>query len=277
MEVKNLSFSYKNKRVLENISTSLKDGVYGLLGANGVGKTTFFKLLLGELEPESGEIIMDSGHKGGVSYLPQEFKGYSEMTVKEFLCYMANLKKRNKNTRKEIEEKADIFNLRDCLNKRMDKISGGQLRRTGLAQAFLFDPSIILLDEPSTGLDVNERINLRKYISMISKNKIIIISTHIVSDLNGIANKIFMLRNGKFILEGGEEEIISKAKKNVYLCSTTSAECVSRLENNYIVSNIFQDGHMYTVKFISEEDLTGQYEKVKPTLEDVYLMNYKEI
>ena len=207
--IENLSKSYKDKKVVENISFILKPGVYGLLGANGAGKTTLMRMLCGILKADTGSVIFDGisvaseEYRDVLGYLPQDFGYYPEFTGMEFLMYMASLKGLNKvSAKKKATELMDLVGLGDKGKKKIKTYSGGMKQRLGIAQALLNDPKVIILDEPTVGLDPRERVRFRNMIAELGKENIVLLSTHIVSDIEHIADVVLMMKEGKLIFQG---------------------------------------------------------------------------
>ena len=207
--IENLSKSYKDKKVVENISFILKPGVYGLLGANGAGKTTLMRMLCGILKADTGSVIFDGisvaseEYRDVLGYLPQDFGYYPEFTGMEFLMYMASLKGLNKvSAKKKATELMDLVGLGDKGKKKIKTYSGGMKQRLGIAQALLNDPKVIILDEPTVGLDPRERVRFRNMIAELGKENIVLLSTHIVSDIEHIADVVLMMKEGKLIYRG---------------------------------------------------------------------------
>ncbi len=209
LSVDRLSKQYKNKIAVDRVSFSLTEGVTGLLGANGAGKTTLMRMMTGILAPTSGEIKADGiavqteEYRSLLGYLPQDFGYYPEFTAKEFVRYIAALKGIDKNTAKrKTDELLELVGLSDVANKKIKTFSGGMKQRVGIAQAIVNDPKILILDEPTAGLDPKERVRFRNLIAEIGKNTIVLFSTHIVSDIDSIASNLLMMRDGQIIYEG---------------------------------------------------------------------------
>ncbi len=209
-----VSKQYKNKIAVDRISLRLEKGVYGLLGANGAGKTTLMRMLCGILTPTSGTITYDGidvsteEYRAGLGYLPQDFGYYPDFTGRDFLLYMAALKGIGKSAAKEkAEELLELVSLSDVAKKKIKTYSGGMKQRLGIAQALLNTPQILILDEPTAGLDPKERVRFRSLIADFGKDNIVILSTHIVSDLDRIADRILMMNGGKLVFNGTREEI----------------------------------------------------------------------
>lgn len=275
-----VSKGYKKNLVIKNINLEIGEGIYGFLGANGVGKTTLFKIISGYFTKYKGKVIypdLEGKEIPMIGYLPQEFKGYPQFSVYEFLKYIANIKgkKSDEELELEIENKLEIFNLKEIKNKKLKSLSGGQKRRVGLAQAFLLNPKIVLLDEPTTGLDPNERIHFKNYISNLKNKQIILISTHIVSDLEYIAKKIFILKDGTIVEEGAEEELKNKALGYIWEVVPESIRDREKIIAEYLVSKIYESNDSIRIRVISENRPNINARKVEPTLEDIYLMHFQ--
>lgn len=275
-----VSKGYKKNLVIKNINLEIGEGIYGFLGANGVGKTTLFKIISGYFTKYKGKVIypdLEGKEIPMIGYLPQEFKGYPQFSVYEFLKYIANIKgkKSDEELELEIENKLEIFNLKEIKNKKLKSLSGGQKRRVGLAQAFLLNPKIVLLDEPTTGLDPNERIHFKNYISNLKNKQIILISTHIVSDLEYIAKKIFILKDGTIVEEGAEEELKNKALGYIWEVVPESIRDREKIITEYLVSKIYESNDSIRIRVISENRPNINARKVEPTLEDIYLMHFQ--
>lgn len=205
---------YSNKIAVDRISVSLKPGVIGLLGANGAGKTTLMRMICGILKPSSGSInfegmdASDEMYRDALGYLPQDFGYYPNFTGMDFLMYMAALKGIDKKcAKRKCKELLQIVNLEDAANKKIKTYSGGMKQRLGIAQAVLNDPKILILDEPTAGLDPKERVRFRKLIAELGKDAIVILSTHIVSDVEHIADRILMMKDGTIIFDGNSSDI----------------------------------------------------------------------
>ena len=209
-----VSKQYKNKIAVDRISLKLEKGIYGLLGANGAGKTTLMRMICGILTPTSGTItyngvdVSEEGYRAVLGYLPQDFGYYPDFSGKDFLLYMAALKGLSKKSaQKKVKELLELVSLEEVAKKKIKTYSGGMKQRLGIAQALLNDPEILILDEPTAGLDPKERVRFRNLIADLGKENIVILSTHIVSDIDRIADHILMMNNGKLVFEGTREEI----------------------------------------------------------------------
>lgn len=209
-----VSKQYQNKIAVDRISTTLLPGVIGLLGANGAGKTTLMRMLCGILKPSSGTItfegldVSEEMYRDALGYLPQDFGYYPNFTGRDFLMYMSALKGIEKSTaRRKCDELLKTVNLERVANKKIKTYSGGMKQRLGIAQAVLNDPKILILDEPTAGLDPKERVHFRNLIAELGKDSIVILSTHIVSDVEQIADRILMMKDGQFVYDGTLEDI----------------------------------------------------------------------
>ena len=213
LTVDRLSKQYKNKIAVDRVSFNLTEGVTGLLGANGAGKTTLMRMITGILAPTSGDITADGipvqteEYRAILGYLPQDFGYYPEFTAREFVQYIAALKGLDKNTAKrKTDQLLELVGLSDVAGKKIKAFSGGMKQRVGIAQAIVNDPKILILDEPTAGLDPKERVRFRNLIADIGKDTIVLFSTHIVSDIEHIASNVMMMRDGQIIYEGAWSE-----------------------------------------------------------------------
>lgn len=204
-----LSKQYKNKIAVDRISLRLTPGVYGLLGANGAGKTTLMRMICGILKPTGGTVTLDTydvsteEYRGRLGYLPQDFGYYPEFTGEDFLMYMASLKGLEKSyAKKKVKELLELVGLTPQAKKKVKTYSGGMKQRLGVAQALLNDPELLVLDEPTSGLDPKERVRFRNLIGELGKESIVLLSTHIVSDIEHVADKILMMKDGQLIYQG---------------------------------------------------------------------------
>ena len=204
---------YKNKIAVDRVSFELREGVTGLLGANGAGKTTLMRMVTGILNPTSGEIKADGipvsaeEYRAMLGYLPQDFGYYPEFSARDFVLYFAALKGINKKTaRQKTEELLHLVGLSDVADKKIKTFSGGMKQRVGIAQAIVNDPKILILDEPTAGLDPKERVRFRDLIAQISEHTIVLFSTHIIADIEHIARNVLMMRDGRLLYEGGWDE-----------------------------------------------------------------------
>ena len=213
LTIDRLSKQYKNKIAVDRLSFKLQKGVTGLLGANGAGKTTLMQMICGVLNPSSGEVTYDGmsvsqeGYRDVLGYLPQEFGYYPEFSGLDFLLYFAALKGLSRKEAKvRCKELLELVGLNDVAKKKISSYSGGMKRRLGIAQALINRPEVLILDEPTAGLDPKERVRFRKLIKEIGKNSIVLLSTHIVSDVEDIAERVIMMRSGQIVWQGAWDQ-----------------------------------------------------------------------
>lgn len=221
--------NYKNK-VLDGVSFELDKGVYGLLGPNGAGKSTLIRLICGIEEPDNGKILwneedihtLDENYRDILGYVPQKIGYYPDFTAMKFMEYIAQLKGIPKDTRrKEISDALSLVNLSDTGKKKIKNFSGGMKQRLGIAQAILNHPQLLILDEPTVGLDIDERMNFKQFISGYAKDKIVLFATHIVSDIEDIGNEIILLKNGKIDQQGSLQALLELVQGKVWKCVAT--------------------------------------------------------
>lgn len=268
--MKKLNKTYGQKRALIDFSCTLTPGIYGLLGPNGAGKSTLMNIISQNLKPDSGSITL-SPQKNILStlgYMPQQQALYEDFSARSFLYYMAGLKK-IKSPKKEIEHLLEVVNLSGAAHKRMGAYSGGMKQRVLLAQALLGNPKLLLLDEPTAGLDPMERIRIRNFISEFSKDKIVILATHVVSDIEYIAGKVIMLSGGRTVGIKKTGEWLDSINGRVGECIVPE-EQIEEYQKRYQISNIFRESGGINLRIISDK-LPEDAKPVKPVLEDVYL------
>ncbi|MBD5520626.1 MAG: ABC transporter ATP-binding protein [Lachnospiraceae bacterium] len=279
LELINVNKTFKEKTAVQNINLTLQNGVYGLLGENGAGKTTLMRIICGILEPTQGRILCDGREieqMGGeyrslLGYLPQDFGYYEDFSAYRFLNYMAALKAIPQDyARERIDELLNIVDLMEVKNKKLKTFSGGMLRRVGIAQALLNDPEILILDEPTSGLDPKERVRFRNIISSLGKNRIIILSTHIVSDVEYIADRIMIMKNGEMIRTKTAAEMLKEVNGCVWKCLVTEKEA-DILNEKYIISNLKNHGDRVELRIVSKEKPVSDAKCTEAGLEDVYL------
>ena len=281
MELKldRLTKQYKQKLAVDRVDLELKCGVYGLLGANGAGKTTLMRMICDIQEPDSGEIFyngrnireMGEEYRDILGYLPQNFGYYPEFTAYKFLLYIASLKGLGK---EQAAVKAlyllDVVGLADEKKRKIKTFSGGMKQRLGIAQAMLNDPKLLVLDEPTAGLDPKERVRFRNLISSFSKDKIVLLSTHIVSDVEYIADEILVMKNGRLIHRGAPEVVTQEAKGVVWECKVEQKDVEYYIEQ-YNVGNLKNIGDQTMLRIISDAKPVEGAVEAEPTLEDLYL------
>ena len=275
----NVQKNFKDKEAVKSVNYSFTNGVYGLLGENGAGKTTLMRLVCGVLKPTSGKICCDeieiaslgAGYRNLLGYLPQDFGYYGDFTAERFLRYMAALKALPQEyAESRIDELLDMVELKSVKKKKLKTFSGGMLRRIGIAQALLNDPQILILDEPTAGLDPKERVRFRNMISSLGKNRIVILSTHIVTDVDYIADRILIMKEGRIIKEGTEQEVRDQVEGCVWECTVSEREA-GRLSSEFIVSNMRSAGENIMLRIISRRQPVEDAKNVEISLEDAYL------
>ncbi|MGL5715601.1 MAG: ABC transporter ATP-binding protein [Paraclostridium sp.] len=284
LEMINVTKSYKHKNANENINLVLESGVYGLLGPNGAGKSTLMKQIVTVTSPTSGKILyngkdiksLDDEYRAVVGYLPQDFDAYKNFKAKEFLMYMAALKGMDtKSSKKRVDELLKLVGLSEVSNKLVSKFSGGMKRRVGIAQALLNNPKILILDEPTAGLDPQERTRFRNLLSQIGRDTIVILSTHIISDIESVAKETIMIKDGKVLLQGTHKDILKDMEGKVYKLDTNDEDLVYEIQNKYKVVSINRGIETISIRFISEAK--PHYENIKitePKFEDVYMFYF---
>lgn len=268
------------KIAVDRVSAKLGPGVYGLLGANGAGKTTLMRMACGVLRPTSGEVLFNGqpidrlggDYRAELGYLPQGFGYYPEFTAMDFMKYMAALKGIG---RREAQERSRgllaTVGLADDANRPIKTFSGGMKQRLGIAQAVLNDPKVLVLDEPTAGLDPKERVRFRNLIAGFSQDKVVLLSTHIVSDVEYIADHIFVMKSGAFVMEGSPEELVSSTEGKVWEAEVPSS-AAERVSAEVTVANLHhQHGGSTIVRYVSDHPVVPSSVSVTPTLEDMYL------
>ena len=284
LQMVNLTKRFGDFTAVDDINIRITHGVYGLLGVNGAGKTTLMRMLCTLLTPTSGQILcdgkdiqkMEGEYRNLLGYLPQEFGFYPEFSVKDYLLYIASLKGiRPVVAKKRVTELLMQVGLSKAANKKMKKLSGGMKRRVGIAQAILNNPKILILDEPTAGLDPTERVRFRNLISELSKERIVILSTHIVSDIEYIANEIWLMKNGRLVQKGSLNDVLDSMPEKVWSL-VTSQEEAAKIAKQYKVSNMKTDRDGVELRIISAQSPCAYAEVVQPNLEDVFLYYFGE-
>ena len=295
-----ISKSYGKTRALQHFSVELSEGVYALLGPNGSGKTTLMNILTGNLRADAGHITFADGtnapediaamgkrFRKHLGFMPQYPGMYGNFTLEEFLWYIATLKdvgsdlsekERKALIKAQIEGVLQAVELSDVSRRRISTLSGGMKQRLALAQAVLGDPKILILDEPTAGLDPKQRIAVRNYISRIALDKIVIIATHVVSDVEFIAKEIIMLRKGEVLCMAPQQELLQKIADKVWTADVREDE-VSAMQNKFTVTGIAKSDtaeQAITLRILSDTQPFADAKPANPTLEDYYLYVFRK-
>lgn len=276
IKISNISKTYHGKTVLDNVTMDISKGVWGLLGKNGVGKTTFLRILANLIKADDGKVEIDGcGHisksliRGKIGYLPQELMFYDNMTVYDMLEYLCILSKiDSKKIKTDIIEKLKMVNLISQKNTKIRELSGGMKRRLGIAQALLGNPPILLLDEPMVGLDPEERINIRNILYEIGRERIVIVSTHIIEDVQVLCDYIVVLNNGKLQFKGTKKEFVESVSEKACF-KEMLIEKLNVFENEHVEIKTIANDSKVIVKYIQEEEKDGK--KYTPDVEEAFI------
>ncbi len=284
LQLVDLTRQFGTSTAVDHLNLTIENGVYGLLGVNGAGKTTLMRMICTLLKPTEGRILcsgrdifeMDGEYRKLLGYLPQDFGFYPDFTVAEYLRYIAAIKGlRPGAAKRRIKELLPQVGLAKSAHKKMKTLSGGMKRRAGIAQAMLNDPKILILDEPTAGLDPTERIRFRNLISELSRERIIILSTHIVSDIEYIANEIWLMKDGRLVQQGTLEDILASSKVSVWSCRLPQ-QTAAKMMKRYKVSNMKSGGNFTELRVISPVPPLESAIPVEPALEDLFLYYFGE-
>ena len=284
LTLQNITKKYERVLVLNDISLTLKPGIYGLLGANGAGKTTLFRIICILMEPTHGSIKFNGknvnqqaeAYRTNLGFLPQDFSYYPDFTGMRFMLYIAALKGLNNTVAKkrslELLKQVGLEEMKDI---KIRKYSGGMKQRLGIAQAMLNNPQILILDEPTVGLDPKERVKFRKLISSFANNKIVILSTHIVADVEYIADEIIVLKKGMILNKGTTDILLKEIQNHVWECFVNMDQ-INLFEDKFIVSNRKYTENGAVLRIVSTNQPALNAKKVEPSLEDLYLYYFRE-
>lgn len=279
LKLENVSKSYGEKQALKNINMSLMPGIYGLLGPNGAGKSTMMNIITGNLQQTKGCVLyngkdvrsLGNHFRGRIGYCPQQLTLYPSFTPQRFLYYMASLHGMNKqDARDRIDWALELLALSDVRRKPIYSLSGGMKQRLMLAQALIHDPDILILDEPTAGLDPNQRIAVRNLIGEISLHKIVIISTHVVSDVEYIAKELLLLSKGELLCQSSPRDVMHSLDGHVWEIRVPEAN-IADVQATYMVSAIAKDDDEVCIRILTDTEPNIPCCPVRPTLEDVYL------
>ncbi len=282
--IKGLSKSYDGKKdALNSLDLVIPNGMFGILGRNGSGKSTLMNIIATILQPSKGTVTINGIEiknsqkiRQMIGYLPQDFDFYPNMKVSEVLYYLGFLSKINQ---KDFDKYVDLIlrkvNLIDYKNKKVKSLSGGMKKRLGIAQAILHDPKVIIVDEPTAGLDPEERVRLRNLLSDLAENKIVIISTHIVSDIESTCNRIAILDKGSLVYKGDIPSLIQQSDDHIYEINLSPSQLESFRENDLFITKTQEIDNKLKVRFISETKVANA-KKVKADFEDAYMYFLKK-
>ena len=282
--IKGLSKSYDGKKdALNSLDLVIPNGMFGILGRNGSGKSTLMNIIATILQPSKGTVTINGIEiknsqkiRQMIGYLPQDFDFYPNMKVSEVLYYLCFLSKINQ---KDFDKYVDLIlrkvNLIDYKNKKVKSLSGGMKKRLGIAQAILHDPKVIIVDEPTAGLDPEERVRIRNLLSDLAENKIVIISTHIVSDIESTCNRIAILDKGSLVYKGDIPSLIQQSDDHIYEINLSPSELESFRENDLFITKTQEIENKLKVRFISETKVANA-KKVKADFEDAYMYFLKK-
>lgn len=278
--MKHITKQFKDFTAVNDISLRITPGIWGLLGANGAGKTTLMRIIAGIMKPDQGKILYDGipiselkeSYRDVFGYLPQEFGFYPEFTVRNYLEYVSVLKGLTKeDSRRKIDELLEQLTLSDVRNKKISKLSGGMKRRVGIAQALLNEPEVLILDEPTSGLDPGERVRFRNLLSEFANGRIVLISTHIVSDVEYIATQNAIMKNGELLARGTTEELVKLVDQKVWSARIPIADLPKYEQNLQIVNIRNEDNGQLSIRYLARHPYTNDSIPVSPHLEDLYL------
>lgn len=284
LEIKNVSKEFSSVHAVNCVSFLMEKGVYGLLGVNGAGKTTLMRMLCTLMRPATGEILWDGenifklgeAYRNVLGYLPQDFGYYPDLSIYDYMMYIASIKGiRQRTARKRTKQLLGQVGLAKYEKRKMKTLSGGMLRRAGIAQAMLNNPKVLVLDEPTAGLDPNERIRFRNLISELSEDRLVLLSTHIVSDVEFIANQIMLMKNGQFFYTGTTEDLISSMDESVWHC-TVPKQRVNDFSKKYLVDNMKTVPGGAELRILSKVPPTEGAVREEATLEDAFLLYFGE-
>lgn len=276
LELKKLTKEFQGFKAVDDITLTMSNGVYGLLGVNGAGKTTLMRMLCTLIKPTSGSILcdgkdifaLDGEYRRILGYLPQEFGFYKEFTVSEIMEYICIMRDFDKKTIGETLEKVNLYNER---KKKYKELSGGMKRRVGLAQAILGNPPVLIVDEPTVGVDPEERIKIRKLLNEYAEKNTVLFSTHIIEDIEYICDKLAILDNGKLLYSGSIEDLLKSVQGKIYEARFNTKDELHKFEESHTVISFKRDDTQVRAIVICENDAEPSSIPYKPTLEEVFV------
>ena len=284
LEFKNVTKQYGEVNAVDRVNCVMEKGVYGLLGVNGAGKTTLMRMLCTIIQPSEGQILwngediweMGENYRAILGYLPQDFGYYPDLSIYDYMMYISSIKGlKEAFAGKKIKQLLTQVGMEKFSKRKMKNLSGGMVRRVGIAQAMLNNPEILVLDEPTAGLDPNERIRFRNLISELAEDRLVLLSTHIVSDIEYIANGIVLMKDGQFCYTGTAENLLTSMEESVWLCQVPRDK-VNSYRKKYLVGNIKTTEDGEELRIISGEKPTDNAIPVEKNLEDAFLLYFGE-
>ncbi len=276
--------TFGSYKAVDDMSITMNNGVYGLLGVNGAGKTTLMRLLSTIMKPTGGSITykgrdifkMGAEYRGLIGYLPQEFGYYPDLKVRDYLMYIASIKGLPAPiAKRRISTTLRLVGMEREASRKMKTLSGGMKRRIGIAQAVLNDPEFLILDEPTAGLDPKETIRFRNLIGRLAENRIVLLSTHIVADIEAVASQVFLMNKGKILVQGSAAELCGSVKKSAWICRLPEHEA-GRAAQRFQVISMHKEGSEAVLRVLSEEIPVPGAIQANTTLEDVFLYYFGE-
>lgn len=278
LELRDIKKKYSDKEIIHGISFEMEKGICGILGPNGAGKSTMIRIICGLEQPTEGVVLYDGSeiskmgesYREKIGYVPQKAGYYPDFTVYKFLEYIAELKG-IQNKKDAIDQVLEVVGLQNDKTKKMRHLSGGMKQRVSIAQALMNDPELLILDEPTVGLDPNERLYFKNLITDMSYDKLILLATHIVSDVEDVAERVLILKSGEIQIDASIPDIMAKVEGKVWECQLTSMDEVTWMKNNYKVSSSKHKGGITTMRVISEEKPCQEAQKVDVLLEEAYM------
>ncbi len=279
LQIKNINKTYKgNIHALKDLNLTIDQGMFGLLGPNGAGKTTLMKIIATLLSPTSGSILFNDTSitqnpqaiRQILGYLPQDIQFYPQLTVAETLDYLAILSNIQENRQQKIDHLIELVNLTDKKDQKVKKLSGGMKRRLGIAQALLNDPKLLIVDEPTAGLDPEERVRFRNLLSSLSSDRIVLLSTHIVEDIAATSEKLAIINTGQLLFQGEVNQLIRNARGKVWQ-TTVSVEDYPTYQSRYNIVNAIRTEAGWNIKIIANTAHIPNATPIDPTIEDAYM------